>query len=552
MMPVNARFAAVRVHRSIGALLYLLLAAAVLPRNAASAETAADWPRLLVVYGEPNAQEQAFMIANLAGHFRLRTETLGLEDTHPDQLRSADYVIFISAASSALRRSASGLFASLHIPVLWIGEPPGEIFDHNALAAVHYHYRDKVYTETSSLVFPLPPEAGNPPWTVLAEASDGAKTVPLLAASGSRWHFLTRQLYGVPGKILEDALHDFLGQFHEEDHEGFVRIEDVHPFVEPERLREIADLLSSRHLPYMVAVIPVFVNPKSGEQVQMGQKPEFVEALRYMADHGATILMHGYTHQYRTSETGEGFEFWDSVQDAPIEDEQSYTADKLERGFATMVYNGIVPVAFEPPHYTMSQAGYAQLSQYFSTLVAQLQVSDRTYHMTQQPPYRLHSDRHGLRVIPETVGFVLDEPGYPERMRVEIDRTLLVRDSVIGAFYHPYLPVEKLEGLLDVLGEYPLDYIDLKSEENRVSSDFADIRTGWQGVQVVVKDPEKLERLGAPPAVETSWLSNVTYWVTWAIAAIVMTFLAIFALLLIRLNRKKRAAIFVESEANGR
>ena len=33
-----------------------------------------------------------------------------------------------------------------------------------------------------------------------------------------------------------------------------------------------------------------------------------------MQDDGAAIIMHGYTHQFYDSETGEGFEFWDVKQ----------------------------------------------------------------------------------------------------------------------------------------------------------------------------------------------------------------------------------------------
>ncbi len=37
-----------------------------------------------------------------------------------------------------------------------------------------------------------------------------------------------------------------------------------------------------------------------------------------MQDDGAAIIMHGYTHQFYDSETGEGFEFWDVKTDQPI------------------------------------------------------------------------------------------------------------------------------------------------------------------------------------------------------------------------------------------
>lgn len=509
--------------------------------------------KLLIVYAEQSVQEKAIMLANLSGHFRIAAELVSLTDLTIDRTEKAAFVIFISSSSPNMRKIAQDRLWSLKVPTLWIGEPPGEQERNpGVVSAVRYHFKEQTYTERSSPVFRLPELGESTETVVLAEASDGDRTVPLLISAGNRWFFLSQQLFGIPGKILEDGLHDFFGEAHEERHEGFIRIEDVHPYVEPERLIKIADLLYERNITYMVAVIPVYVNPITGEHIQMGQRPEFVRALKYMSDHGASIIMHGYTHQYRTSETGEGFEFWDSIQDSPVDDEETYTKDKLERGIAELLYNGIVPVAFEPPHYTMSQAGYRLLSQYFSTLVAQLQVSDRTYLLTQQPPYRLDSERHGLHVIPETIGYVLNQPGYPELMRTEIEKMFMVRDSVIGGFFHPYLPIEKLAELLDIMHQYPLHYIDLNIENNRVSADFAEITSSLDGIQVNVIDRDKLNHLGAPPVAVKKWLSDVTFLVTWSIAFIVLGFLVFFVYLLFLLNRKKRVALFTEREARSR
>ena len=47
---------------------------------------------------------------------------------------------------------------------------------------------------------------------------------------------------------------------------------------------------------------------------------------------GGSIIIHGYTHAYRYSETGEGFEFWDAKADQPITSENADdTPVKLEK-----------------------------------------------------------------------------------------------------------------------------------------------------------------------------------------------------------------------------
>ena len=71
-------------------------------------------------------------------------------------------------------------------------------------------------------------------------------------------------------------------------------------------------------MPYMITVIPVYKDPDTGKIIHLKDKPELVDLLRSMQDDGAAIIMHGYTHQFYDSETGEGFEFWDVKTDQPI------------------------------------------------------------------------------------------------------------------------------------------------------------------------------------------------------------------------------------------
>ena len=72
-----------------------------------------------------------------------------------------------------------------------------------------------------------------------------------------------------------------------------IRIGDISVFDNPDRLREIADILSSRDIPFMVGVIPFFVDPGEGIRVSLSDKPDLVDALQYMVRNGGTIVMHG-------------------------------------------------------------------------------------------------------------------------------------------------------------------------------------------------------------------------------------------------------------------
>ena len=80
--------------------------------------------------------------------------------------------------------------------------------------------------------------------------------------------------------ILRIILHDILHEDHETSHRAMIRIEDVTLYENPDNLREIADILSSRGIPFMVGVIPFFVDPGEGTRLSLSDKPDLVDALQ--------------------------------------------------------------------------------------------------------------------------------------------------------------------------------------------------------------------------------------------------------------------------------
>src|SRR5699024_4185911 len=91
----------------------------------------------------------------------------------------------------------------------------------------------------------------------------------------------------------------------------YIRLEDIHPMSDPEKLRAIGEVLNERDIPCILVVIPVYLTPETGERVHFSSSPELVSVLQHLQDIGGTVISIGYNHQYRDSETGEGFEFWD-------------------------------------------------------------------------------------------------------------------------------------------------------------------------------------------------------------------------------------------------
>lgn len=352
--------------------------------------------------------------------------------------------------------------------------------------------------------------------TTLAYALSADGNHPLIVHQGTSYYVATPNLFDWMSHYVGEMLFSYFEQKPMTNKtSAYLRLEDVHPAVNVKQLKEIAELLKEKNLPYMITVIPVYKDPETGKTVHLKDNSELVDVLRFMQDNGGSIVMHGYTHQFYDSETGEGFEFWDVKTDQPIrqpnhekpktkedfqstEDynkyvengkafEEKYTKDHIEKGITELVEAKLYPVAFEAPHYTMSQKGYEILSQYFSTYVGQLQLNDTTWKSMHSPAYiSTPSFLHGMKLIPETVGFIEeDKPQAIAKMKERAVSIEKLSDGIIGAFYHPYLGVTPLKEVLKELESIPnIEWIDLQKETNEVKMKDIHITTNKDGIHV--------------------------------------------------------------------
>ena len=352
--------------------------------------------------------------------------------------------------------------------------------------------------------------------TTLAYALSADGTHPLIIQQGTSYYVATPNLFDWMSHYVGEMLFSYFEQKPMTNKtSAYLRLEDVHPAVDVKQLKEIAELLKEKKLPYMITVIPVYKDPDTGKTVHLKDNSELIDVLHFMQDNGGSIVMHGYTHQFYDSETGEGFEFWDVKTDQPIrqpnhekpktkedfqstEDynkyvkngkafEEKYIKDHIEKGITELVEAKLYPVAFEAPHYTMSQKGYEILSQYFSTYVGQIQLNDTTWKSMHSPAYiSTPSFLHGMKLIPETVGFI--EEGKPQAIAKMKERALSITklsDGIIGAFYHPYLGVKPLKEVLKELESIPnIEWIDLQKETNEVKMKDIHITTNKDGIHV--------------------------------------------------------------------
>jgi uncharacterized protein YdaL len=298
--------------------------------------------------------------------------------------------------------------------------------------------------------------------------------------------------------LFADMLHDILNEPHEESHSAIIRIEDINPMESPDKLRDIADILSSRDTPFLVGVIPFYVNPGEGTRVSLSDKPEIVDALHYMVQNGGTIVMHGVTHQYK-GVTASDFEFWDESTNGPIKGETAEgISRKLDMGIQEFMKNGLYPLLWETPHYTASFQLYQTVAKYFSTAIEQ-RLSIEDYDYSQFFPYVIQKDLFGQRIYPENLGYVPLETD-PDKNAATIrallknaETNLAVRDGFATCFFHAFLDLDFLKEIVDGVQKLGYTYIDLREQTNWVKTKDRVILSGSQDYTVTLDDQYLME-----------------------------------------------------------
>ena len=315
---------------------------------------------------------EAIELYNLLGHFKTTVTILGMNQYRAHELNNHEVTFYLGSNSKA---QPSRIFINdiLHAKetVVWIN---GGIFSNDKFNK-KFGFLVPVMDSTGSYKkvqcgiksFTREPgnlyhvQISNPRKVkVIATAYSEllGKEMPYIVKSGNFYYIADMPLIHVNQSdrylLFADLLHDFIGEDHPESHNAIVRIEDVTPLRDPQNLHNIADILFERHIPFLVGIVPFFVNPAEKQYVSLSDRPELVKALKYCVEKGATIVLHGVTHQYK-GESCIDFEFWDGTNVKPISSEDpGNTAIKIENGIKECIKNGIYPLIWETPHYAAS------------------------------------------------------------------------------------------------------------------------------------------------------------------------------------------------------
>jgi uncharacterized protein YdaL len=303
-----------------------------------------------------------------------------------------------------------------------------------------------------------------------------ARSVPYITRAGNFWYVadLPFSFIGPRDRYLvfSDLLHDMMGSTHGFYHKAMVRLEDVGALVSVQAMKDLSDHLSTRTIPFSVAVIPRYVDSLGAynggvpEEVPLAQANNLRTSVNYARQRGAELVMHGFTHQYgtmrnpHTGVSGDDYEFWNIVDNKPVaEDSIEWALGRMNNGLTDMNAIGWRPIAWEAPHYHTSPLAARAAPQLFSKTYQRVvyftsdkpdlfAAQNKDFAVGQFFPYPIRKDHYGQYVIPENLGNIeydIRTIDPTSNFNYTADDLILnakyaktIRDGVASFFFHPF------------------------------------------------------------------------------------------------------------------
>jgi hypothetical protein len=228
---------------------------------------------------------------------------------------------------------------------------------------------------------------------------------------------------------------------------ALIRIEDIsagHLYNQPEaleKLRIITDYLYAENVPFHVAWVPKFIDPRPNSLLEndLSQQnsmlnADFVYTLDYMFNKKGLIGLHGYTHQYEDTVTLCGTEFHVQANDG-IPETNYYVQKRINLAIEAANKLNIPYSFFEVPHYAIESDGLKVLEENFNVL----------YQSNPGEPSKVanvNNGDHYTKYVPTPLNYVNgknDVPGMIQRINN------LGESTLASFYYHPLLEFSEIQ-----------------------------------------------------------------------------------------------------------
>ncbi|MFJ6206344.1 DUF2334 domain-containing protein [Bacillus pumilus] len=550
-------------------------------KHMASADALVTQPNTLIVYSTQSDEVTAavHMLDLLAGHFSKQTTIVSDEHLAEKRINEFQQVIYLGEIKRTLPKQTiralneSQQFIAIGYNAEQLRPFSKLTFHKQDHTSQMKHTHDQTYRQLERSINALTVQGADLQNEFLVKKRQSDLPFVIQTKEGAAYIGILDVVQH--NKLLAEVLEKYMPTSVQMTTK-YLMLGNISPASDEKKLLELGQYVSARHIPFQIAVTPVWMDRETGDEVTLSDRPKLVNVLKQLQGNGASIILHGFSRTYRTEESGQIFEFWDAKYDQSItsndpkktekkrsksqfpnekdfnaytrsnqQQETAYTEEKLTKGIELLAQQGLYPLAFEVPHDTISQQGYEVISRHVSSLFGQVQLSDRTWKTVGAPPLVTSPAMlHGMTLYPQRPVETASDQEYSNVLTEQTIQSMQhLQSAAIGLSYDVESGIAGLQELITQMEAIPSsEWLDLKKTKQTVQTEHVKIQTSGNGhIQVEQSD------IAETKTVKRSGIENMLRILT----VVVMLFIAAFALytLYLRLTMKKR--IFKERKLGG-
>ncbi|MDQ0815828.1 uncharacterized protein YdaL [Bacillus pumilus] len=550
-------------------------------KHMASADALVTQPNTLIVYSTQSDEvtPAVHMLDLLAGHFSKQTTIVSDEHLAEKRINEFQQVIYLGEIKRTLPKQTiralneSQQFIAIGYNAEQLRPFSKLIFHKQDHTSQMKHTHDQTYRQLERSINALTVQGADLQNEFLVKKRQSDLPFVIQTKEGAAYIGILDVVQ--LNKLLAEVLEKYMPTSVQMTTK-YLMLGNISPASDEKKLLELGQYVSARHIPFQIAVTPVWMDRETGDEVTLSDRPKLVNVLKQLQGNGASIILHGFSRTYRTEESGQSFEFWDAKYDQSImsndpkktekkrsksqfpnekdfnaytrsnqQQETAYTEEKLTKGIELLAQQGLYPLAFEVPHDTISQQGYEVISRHVSSLFGQVQLSDRTWKTVGAPPLVTSPAMlHGMTLYPQRPVETASDQEYSNVLTEQTIQSMQhLQSAAIGLSYDVESGIAGLQELITQMEAIPSsEWLDLKKTKQTVQTAHVKIQTSGNGhIQVEQSD------IAETKTVKRSGIENMLRILT----VVVMLCIAAFALytLYLRLTMKKR--IFKERKLGG-
>lgn len=421
-------------------------------------------------YGDDRNAIEA--IKNLISHFDYSSEKINITEEYKDISNYEYLFVFISNQDNIDQKWMNNIRA-FQGKIMWIGEGINKInqkiVDNGRVNnLVRVIYKDEVYDIGVKRYFRK--IDANEDSIIYSELFDGKKYYPFIVQNGHIWYTSRLDLNEPLFYIFADVLFEFFEK-QPDAHEGvYFKIQDIHPFTNPQSLKNTIDVFLDRGIPFAMSIIPIYKEEGASFQTPLREKKELIKLIEYGIENGASLILQGSHQIFAADEiVGEDYFEWQKKNDGSVED---WIDEILKESMSEMAYNKLYPVAFDPKHFNFSRSAYARISKYFDTAIGWIQDRDWLNKYTIYP-FEIKSS-HGFKTyIPENLTYEYSNGPYElQDLKKRLDKVTITRQFLGGISITPDIDENTLDKTIDYILSENIPCLSLKQFDSSVESEI--------------------------------------------------------------------------------